>query len=82
MQAEDPVEDPRMHQFVRKKQTVDSAVSNSDTLRNGDTLSNSDTLVDASVTVYPIDVDQGSPILLGEDHICYCTTTRQFDFFS
>ena len=63
MRAEDPVEDPRMqYQFVRKKQTVHPAVSSSDTL------------VDASVTVYPIHIDQASPNFLGEDHICYCTT--------
>jgi len=45
------------HQFVRKKQTVHPAVSNSGTL------------VDASVTVYQIHIDQGSPNILGEDHI-------------
>jgi len=47
---------------VRKKQTVHPAVPNSDTL------------VDASVTVYPIHTDQGSPNFLGEDHIIYSTT--------
>jgi len=51
------------YQFVRKKQTIHPAVPNSGTL------------VDASVTVYPIRVDQGSPIL-GECHISYCTTVR------
>jgi len=43
-------EDPRMQsQFVRKKQMIHPAVPNSDTL------------VDASMTGYPIRVDQGSP---------------------
>jgi len=37
------------YQFVRKKQTVHPAVPNIDTF------------VDASVTVYQIDIDQGSP---------------------
>jgi len=37
---------------------------------------NSDTLVDVSVTVYPIQINQGSPIFLGEEHINYCTTVR------
>jgi len=47
-------EDPRMqYQFVRKKKTVHPAVPNSDTL------------VDASVTVYPIHIDQG-PSHFGE----------------
>jgi len=53
MRAEDPVENihacTATYQFVRKKQTVHPAVPNSDTL------------VDASVTVYPIHADQGSP---------------------
>ena len=48
-------EDPRMqYQFVCKKQTVHLAVPN-----NG-------TLVDASVTVYPIHIDQGSSHFLGK----------------
>jgi len=42
------------YQFVRKKQTIHRAVSNSDTL------------VDACVTVYPSHIDQGSPNFLGE----------------
>jgi len=42
------------HQFVSKKHTVHPAVPNSDTL------------VDASVTVYPLHIDQGSSNLLGE----------------
>jgi len=47
-------EDPRMqYQFFRKTQTVHPAFLNSDTL------------VDASVTVYPIHVDQGFPNFLG-----------------
>jgi len=33
----------------------------------------SDTLVDASVTVYPIHIDQGSSNFLGEDHKGYYT---------
>jgi len=37
---------------------------------------NSDTLVDASVTVYPIHIDQGSSKFLGEEHIGYCTRVR------
>ena len=37
---------------------------------------NSDTLVDASMTGYPIHIDQGSPKFLGEDHISYCKTIR------
>jgi len=49
-------------QFVRKKQTVHSAVSNSDNL------------VDASVTVCPIHIDQGSSNVLGEDYKSCCTT--------
>jgi len=28
------------------------------------------------VYLYPIHVDQGSPIFLGEDRISYCTTVR------
>jgi len=52
------------YQFVRKKQTVHPTVPNSDTL------------VDASVTVHPIHIDQGSSKILGEDHISYCTTVR------
>jgi len=52
------------YQFVCKKQTVHSAVPNSDTL------------VDASVTVYQIHIDKGFPNFLGEDHISYCTTVR------
>jgi len=55
------------YQFVRKKQTVHPAVPNSDTL------------VDASVTVYPIHIDQGFSIFLGEDNISYCTTVRGLD---
>jgi len=51
-------EDPHMqYQSVRKKQTVHPAVPNSDTL------------VNASVTVYPIHIDRGSPNFLGEEHI-------------
>jgi len=42
------------YQFVCKKQTVHLAVPN-----NG-------TLVDASVTVYPIHIDQGSSHFLGK----------------
>jgi len=49
-------------QFVRKKQTVHPAVPISDKL------------VDASVTVYPIHIDQGSSNVLGEDHLSCCTT--------
>jgi len=49
-------------QFVRKKQTIHRAVSNSDAL------------VDACVTVYPSHIDQGSSNVLGEDHIGCCTT--------
>jgi len=50
-----PCEDPRVqYQFVRKRQKVHPAVPNSDTL------------VDASVTVYPIDIDQGSSHFLGK----------------
>jgi len=41
------------YQFVRKKQTVHPAVPNSDTL------------IDASVTLYPIHIDKGSPNVLG-----------------
>jgi len=52
------------YQFVRKKQTVHPAVPNSDTF------------VDASVTVYPIHIDQSSPKFLGEDRISYCKTVR------
>jgi len=44
------------YKFVRKKQTVHPAVPNSDTL------------VDASVSVYPIHIDKGSPNFLEEDH--------------
>jgi len=51
------------YQFVRIKQTVDPTVPKSDT-------------IDASVTVYQIHIDQGSPNFLGEDHISYCTTVR------
>jgi len=54
------------YQFVRKKQTVHPAVPSSDTL------------VDASVTVYPIQIDQGSSYFLEEDHIRYCTTAGHF----
>ena len=44
-------EDPRMqHQFARAEQTVHPAVSNGETF------------VDASVTVYPIHIDQGLQI--------------------
>jgi len=61
-------EDPHMqYQFVRKKQTVNPAVPNSDTL------------VDAPVTVCPIHIDQGSSNFFGEDHISYCTTVRGLD---
>ena len=53
MRAENPVEKihacSAKYQFVRKKQTVHSAVPNSDSL------------VDASVAVYLIHIDQGSP---------------------
>jgi len=42
------------YEFVRKKQTVHPAVPSSDTL------------VDASVTVYPIHIDQSSSNVLGE----------------
>jgi len=52
------------YQLVRKKQTVHPAVPNSESL------------VDASVTVYPIHIDQGSSNFLGEDHISYSTTVR------
>jgi len=52
------------YQFVRKKQTVHPAVPNSDIL------------VDASMTVYPIHIDQGSQKFLGEDHISYYKTVR------
>jgi len=52
------------YQFVRKNQMVHPAVPNSDTL------------VDASIIVYPIHIDQGSPKFLGEDHISYCKTVR------
>ena len=55
------------YKFVRKKQTVHPAVPNSDTL------------VDASVSVYPIHIDKGSPNFLEEDHISYCTTVREPD---
>jgi len=44
-------------QFTRKKKTVHPAVPNSDTR------------VDASVTIYPIHTDHGSPTFLVEDHI-------------
>jgi len=37
---------------------------------------NSDTFDDASVTVHPFHIDQGSPSFLGEDHLSYCTTVR------
>ena len=47
-----------------QKQTVHSAVPKSDIV------------VDASVTVYQIHINQGSPNVLGEDHIRYCTTAR------
>jgi len=40
---------------------------------------NSDTLVDASVTVYPIHIDQGSSNFWGVDRISYCTTARKSD---
>jgi len=64
MRAEDPVEDPHMqYQFACKEQPVHPAVPNSGTL------------VDASVTVYPIPIDQGSPHFW-RDHISYCTTVR------
>jgi len=46
-----------LYQLVPKDQTVYPAVPNNDTL------------VDASITVYPIHIDQGSPNFLGEDHI-------------
>jgi len=52
------------YQLVRKKQTVHPAVPNSNIL------------VDASVTVYPIHIDQGSPNFLGEDHTSYFTPVR------
>ena len=54
------------YQFFRKKQTVHPAVPNSYTL------------VDASVTVYTLRRDKGSPNL-GYDHISYCTTVRGVD---
>jgi len=38
---------------------------------------NSDILVDASVTAYPIHIDQGSPNVLVEDHISYSITVRE-----
>jgi len=48
-------EDPRMqHQFVRQKQMTHPAIPNSDTL------------IDASVTVCPLRIDQGSSHFLGE----------------
>jgi len=47
------------YQFVRKKQTVHPAFPNSDTL------------VDASATVYQIHIGQGSPNILGEDHVSH-----------
>jgi len=50
-----------------QKQTIHPAVPNSDTL------------VDASVTVFPIHIDQGSSNFLGEDHISYCTTVQGLD---
>jgi len=37
---------------------------------------NKDPLVDASMTVYPIHIDQGSPKIVGEDRISYCKTVR------
>jgi len=52
------------YQLVHKKQTVAPA------------LPNSDSLVDACVTVYSIQIDQGSPKFLGEDHISYCKIVR------
>jgi len=52
------------YQFLGKKETVHPAVPNSDTL------------VDASVTVYPIHIDQGSSKFLGEDQISNCLTVR------
>jgi len=55
------------HQFVRKMKTVQPAVPNSDTL------------VEASVTVYPIHIDQGLSKVSEEDNINYCTTVRGAD---
>jgi len=55
------------YQYVRKKQTVHPAVSNSDTL------------VDASVTVYRNSYTPGLFKFLGENHINYCTTVRGLD---
>jgi len=53
------------YQFVRKKQTVHPAAPNSGTL------------VDASMTVYPIYIDQGSPKCLRQDNISYYKTVRE-----
>ena len=47
------------YQFVRKKQIIYPAASKSDDL------------VDASMTGYPIHIDQDFPKCLGEDHISY-----------
>jgi len=33
------------------------------------------------VTVFPIDIDQGSSNVLGEDHISYCKTVRGPEIF-
>ena len=56
-------EDPRMqHQFVRKKQTVHPADTNSDTL------------VDTSVSVYPSSYRPGLFKIFGREHISYCAT--------
>jgi len=41
--------------------------------------SNSGALVDASMTGYPIHIDQDYPKCLGEDHISYCKTVRGSD---
>ena len=41
--------------------------------------SKSDDLVDASMTGYPIHIDQDYPKCLGEDHISYCKTVRGSD---
>jgi len=55
------------YQFVRKKQMIHPAASKSDDL------------VDASMTGYPIHIDQDYPKCLGEDHISYCKTVRGSD---
>ena len=41
---------------------------------NKTTFNNRDALVDACVTVYPVDIDQCSTNILGDDYISYCTT--------